>query len=46
MLHIKYVDALKMIAELEINVIPGGAVFLFMEGRTIKWKAASKACDL
>ena len=36
MLHIKYVDALKMIAELEINVIPGGVLFLFIEGRTIK----------
>ena len=46
MLHIKYVDALKMIAELEINVIPGGVLFLFIEGRTIKWKAASKTFDL
>lgn len=46
MLHIKYVDALKMIAALEVNVIPGGAVFLFIEGRTIKWKSASKTFDL
>jgi hypothetical protein len=46
MLHIKYVDALKMMASLETNVIPGGAVFLFIEGRTVKWKTASTTFDL
>jgi Methyl-accepting chemotaxis protein len=46
MLHIKYVEALKLMAALETNVIPGGAVFLFVEGRTIKWKAASPTFDL
>jgi len=46
MINIKYVDILKMIAQLEADIIPGGCLFLFIEGHTIKWKVASKTFDM
>jgi archaellum component FlaC len=46
MINIKYVDILKLVAELEAEIIPGGVFFLFIEGRTIKWKSASSTFDM
>lgn len=46
LINIKYVDILKLIAELEAEIIPGGIFFLFIEGRTIKWKIASNTFDM
>jgi len=45
-IHVKYADILKTLAELEIGIIPGGILFLFIEGRTINWKVASKTFDM
>lgn len=46
LMNIACIDVLKIVAELESEIIPGGAFFLFIEGRTIKWKVASKTFDL
>lgn len=46
MVSIKNENLLRLMAEVEAEVIPGGALFLFIEGRTIKWKVASKTFDL
>ena len=46
MINIKHVDILKTIAQLEVNLISGGIMFLFIENRTIKWKLASKKFDM
>lgn len=46
LMNIVYIDLLKLLAELEAEIIPGGVVFLFIEGRTIRWKVASKTFDL
>jgi len=46
MINIKYVDVLKVVAQLEVNIISDGILFLFIENRTIKWKVASKKFDM
>lgn len=46
MINIKYSEILKSIAELEVNIIPTGIMFLFIENRTIKWKVSSKKFDM
>ena len=46
MINVKNIDVLKMLAELQSSLIPGGSLFLFIEGRTIKWKVASKTFDM
>ncbi|ADL53318.1 methyl-accepting chemotaxis protein [Clostridium cellulovorans] len=46
MINIKYADAIKTFAQIESEVIPGGIIFLFVEGLTIKWKVASKNFDM
>lgn len=46
MINIKYSDILKIIAQLESNIIPSGIMFLFIENRTIKWKVASQKFDM
>jgi hypothetical protein len=46
LMNIGCIDLLKLVAELEAEIIPGGVFFLFIEGRTIKWKVASKTFDL
>ena len=46
MINIKHVDILKTIAELEVNLISSGIMFLFIENRTIQWKVASKKFDM
>jgi len=44
--HIKHANILKLVAELQSGIISGGAIFLIIEGRTIKWKIASKNFDM
>ena len=46
MITLKNEDTLKLIAELEAEIISTGILFLFIEGRTIKWKVASKKFDM
>ncbi|MDR3597398.1 methyl-accepting chemotaxis protein [Clostridium sp.] len=46
MINIKYSEILKIIAQLEVNIISTGIMFLFIENRTIKWKVASKRFDM
>jgi uncharacterized protein YukE len=46
MINIKYSEILNIIAKLEVEIISTGIMFLFIENRTIKWKAASKRFDM
>lgn len=46
MINIKNSDILKLVAQLEVNIIPSGIIFLFIENRTIKWKVASQKFDM
>lgn len=46
MINIKNSDILKLIAQLEVNIIPSGILFLFIENRTIKWKVSSQKFDM
>ncbi len=46
MITIKNEETLKIIAGLEAEIISTGILFLFIEGRTIKWKVASKKFDM
>lgn len=46
MINIKYSEVLKIVAQLEANIISTGIMFLFIENRTIKWKVASKKFDM
>lgn len=46
MINIKCSEVLKIIAQLEVNLIPTGIMFLFIENRTIKWKVASEKFDM
>ncbi len=46
MINIKYSEVLKIIAQLEVNLISTGIMFLFIENRTIKWKVASERFDM
>lgn len=46
MIKIKDSEVLKLIAQLEVNIIQSGIMFLFIENRTIKWKVASKNFDM
>ena len=46
MINIKHVDILKAVAQLEVELVSGGIMFLFIEKRTIKWKVASKKFDM
>lgn len=39
-------ESFKSIAEMQVNLIPGGAIFLIIEGNTFTWKAASTSFDL
>lgn len=46
MIHVKYADILKVIAQLEAEIISTGIMFLMIEDRTIRWKVASKKFDM
>jgi hypothetical protein len=46
MIYIKNTEILKVIAQLQVDIIPSGIMFLFIENRTIKWKVASKKFDM
>jgi hypothetical protein len=46
MINIKDSEVLRIIAQLEVNLIPTGIMFLFIENRTIKWKVASEKFDM
>lgn len=46
MINIKYSEILKIIAQLEANIIPSGIMFLFIENRAIRWKVSSKKFDM
>lgn len=46
LMNIACVELLRLVAELQADIIPGGVFFLFIEGHTIKWKVASKTFDL
>lgn len=46
MISINGLEYLKTIAELESNLIPGGALFLAIEGDTFTWRKASDGFDL
>lgn len=39
-------NALKMFAELQVNLISGGAIFIVVSGDTITWKVASNTFDM
>ncbi|MGE5628012.1 MAG: methyl-accepting chemotaxis protein [Solirubrobacterales bacterium] len=46
MININSIDNLKAMSELQADVIPGGVIYLIIEGDTITWRKASKAFDL
>jgi len=46
MISINGLDYLKAIAELQVNIIPGGILFLIIEGDTITWRKSSEVFDL
>ena len=46
MIHINHENTLKLLAQLEVTIIPSGILFLFIEHRTIKWKVASDKFDM
>ncbi|MBU3182961.1 methyl-accepting chemotaxis protein [Clostridium psychrophilum] len=46
MISINGLDYLKAVAELQSNIIPGGILFLIIEGDTITWRKSSEVFDL
>jgi len=46
MISINGLDYLKAVAELQANIIPGGILFLIIEGDTITWRKSSGVFDL
>ena len=46
MISINGLDYLKLTSELQADVIPGGVIYLIIEGDIIVWKKASKVFDL
>ena len=46
MISISAVDNLKAISELQADVIPGGVIYVIIQGDNIIWRRASKAFDL
>jgi len=39
-------NVIKMFAEAQVNIIPGGIIYLIIEGNTIAWKKASDLFDI
>lgn len=39
-------EAFKIIADMQVDIIPGGIIYLIAEGDTFTWKSASKSFDL
>ncbi|HWQ43500.1 MAG TPA: methyl-accepting chemotaxis protein [Desulfosporosinus sp.] len=46
MIAVNELNTLKMLAEIQVNIISGGSLFLGIDGDTITWKKASDAFDL
>ena len=46
MIFINGLDYLKAMAEVQAEILPGGVLFLFIEGDTIKWRKASSSFRL
>lgn len=46
MISTNKIDCFKNIAELHVNVISGGVLYLIIEGNTLVWRKASKDFDL
>ena len=46
MISINGLDYLKAIAEIQANIIPGGILFVVIEGDTIAWRKSSEIFDL
>jgi len=46
MISINGLDYLKAVAELQADIIPGGILFLIIEGDAITWRKPSKIFDL
>lgn len=46
MIKLSDVEAYKAFAEMQVNQIPGGAVYLIVNGNTIIWKLASASFDV
>lgn len=46
MFSIKALDYLKSLAELQVDMIPEGALYLIIEGDTFTWRKSSKSFDL
>ncbi len=46
MITVSELSTLKVLAELQINLIPGGAVYIITDGNTITWKLSSKVFDI
>lgn len=46
MIKVSDLAIFKIFAELQINKIPGGAVYFIVEGETITWKVASRSFDI
>lgn len=46
MISINGLDYLKAVAELQANIIPGGILFLIIEGDTVTWRKSSEIFNL
>ncbi len=46
MISIKDLDAIKSVLEYQVDVIPGGVLYLIFQGNTIVWRSASKDFNL
>lgn len=46
MIKVSSIDSFKVFAELQVNLIPGGAAYFIVEGDKITWKLASKVFDM
>ncbi len=46
MISINSIKSIKALSELQADVIPGGVIYLIIEGDTITWRKASKTFDL
>lgn len=46
MINIKCEEVLKLISQIETEIISSGIMFLFIKNRTIKWKVASQRFDM
>ncbi len=46
MIHVEQEEILKLLAQIHVNMITTGIMYLFIKGRTITWKVASEQFDM